>query len=233
MRDTEQSWTYDEFKSVGRDYRDRAEVAVYDSSHADFRDLEAEARRTLELLGVAAGDTLIDFGSGTGTFALVGAQAGAVVHAIDVSQAMIAHARQKAEAAGVTNITFHHAGFLSYVHPEGTADAIATTYAFHHLPDFWKGIALQRIHRMLRPGGRFYLHDVVVEEPDALENIAGFIRQQEAAGGAFLREDAEGHFRDEFSTYDWVMDEMLRRAGFKIIQKTIEGGVIATYLCEK
>jgi len=233
MTDTNRSWTYDEFKSVGRDYRDRTEVAVYDSSHADFRDLEAEARRTLELLEVAAGGTLIDFGSGTGALAIVGAQAGAIVHAVDVSAEMIAYARQKAAVAGVTNITFHHAGFLSYVHPEGTADAIATTFAFHHLPDFWKGIALQRIYRMLKPGGRFYLHDVVLAELNALQNIAAFIEQQEIAGGAFLREDAEGHFRDEFSTYDWVIDGMLHRAGFQMVHKTVEGGVLATYLCQK
>lgn len=34
-------WQYDEFKQVGTDYGDKAEVAIYDSSHADFRDMDA------------------------------------------------------------------------------------------------------------------------------------------------------------------------------------------------
>ncbi len=52
-------------------------------------------------------------------------------------------------------------------------------------------------------------------------------------GGDFLREDAEGHFRDEHSTYDWVVDGLLTRAGFTIISKEMNQGVLATYLCTK
>lgn len=114
-----------------------------------------------------------------------------------------------------------------------SVDAIVTTFAFHHLPDFWKGIELKRIQSMLKPGGQFYMHDVIIEESCALENIALFIEKQEKAGGDFLREDAEGHFRDEFSTYDWVMDGLLSRAGFSINHKRIENGVLGTYLCTK
>ena len=61
-------------------------------------------------------------------------------------------------------IEFHHQGFLTYEHASGTADAIATSFALHHLPDFWKGVAVQRMAAMLRPGGRMYLYDVVLGE---------------------------------------------------------------------
>lgn len=227
------SWQYDEFKPVGRDYGSQSEVDVYDSSHADFRDIKTENNRVLDTLGIKRGDTVIDFGSGTGTFAVEAARREARVYAVDVSQAMLARAKAKADQEGVSGIEFHHAGFLTYEHPEGSVDAIVTTFAFHHLPDFWKGIALKRIHRMLKPGGQFYMHDVIIEEPSALENISLFIDKQEKAGGDFLREDAEGHFRDEFSTYDWVMDELLSHAGFSITHKHIEDGVLGTYLCTK
>jgi len=40
---THPSWQYDEFKQVGKDFGSPMEVEVYDSSHADFRDLEAES----------------------------------------------------------------------------------------------------------------------------------------------------------------------------------------------
>ena len=227
------SWQYDEFRQVGRDYGNKTEVDVYDSSHANFRDIEAESNQVLDILQIKAGDTLIDFGSGTATFAIQAARRGVNVHAVDISQAMLAHAKTKATQAGVLQLEFHHAGFLTYEHPEEAADVITTTFAFHHLPDFWKGIALNRINRMLKPGGQFYLRDVIIEESNALEKIGVFITKQELAGGAFLREDAEGHFRDEYSTYDWVMDGLLFRSGFSIRNKHIEGGIIGTYLCVK
>lgn len=227
------SWQYDEFKPVGRDYGSQSEVDVYDSSHADFRDIKAESNRVLDLLAIGEGSTVVDFGSGTGVFVVEAAKRGAKVHAVDVSEAMLLRAKSRAGQEGVKGIEFHHAGFLTYEHPEGTVDAVVTTFAFHHLPDFWKGIALRRIHLMLKPGGLFFMHDVIIEEASALENIARFIEKQEKAGGDFLREDAEGHFRDEFSTYDWVMDEMLARAGFRIVRKELEEGVLGSYLCTK
>lgn len=222
------AWQYDEFKQVGKDYGDTAEVEAYDSSHARFRDVQSEGNRILEILQIKSGETLIDFGSGTGMFAIQAARRGVHVHAVDVSPAMIAHAKTNADKAAVRNITFHHAGFLTYTHAQEPADAITTTFAFHHLPDFWKGVALSRLYDMLKPGGRFYLRDVIVEESNALMNIGTFIEKQAQAGGGFLREDAEGHFRDEYSTYDWVMDGLLQRAGFIIASKRMDEGVIGT-----
>jgi ubiquinone/menaquinone biosynthesis C-methylase UbiE len=227
------SWQYNEFKQVGRDYSSKAEVDIYDSSHADFRDIEAESNRVLDLLGIEATDTLIDFGSGTGTFAVQAAQRYSRVCAVDISQTMLDLASTKAAQANVSNIEFHHAGFLTYQHTGRAADAIVTTFAFHHLPDFWKGFALNRMNRMLKTGGQLYIHDVILEHATAIENISTFIQKQEAAGGDFLREDAEGHFRDEYSTYDWVMDGLLSRAGFTIESKQMDGGVMGTYLCIK
>jgi cyclopropane fatty-acyl-phospholipid synthase-like methyltransferase len=227
------SWLYNEFQQVGKDYSSQAEVDVYDASHADFRDIEAESRQALDKLALRPTDTLIDFGSGTGIFALQAALRCAQVYAVDVSPTMIDLARTKAAQAGVSNIKFHLAGFLTYQHLGQPVDAITTTFAFHHLPDFWKGIALNRLSEMLKVGGQLYLHDVVIESTNALANINTFIRKQAAAGGDFLREDAEGHFRDEYSTYDWVLEGLLTRSGFAIASKQIEGGVIATYICTK
>src|SRR3990172_3305564 len=135
------SWRYDEFKQVGTDYSSKAEVEHYDWSHSKFRDMEAEGATILDLLQTRQDDVLIDFGSGTGTFAIQAARRCARVYAIDVSQAMLDFAAAKAIKAGRNNIEFHYAGFLTYEHNDSPADAVVTTYAFHHLPDFWKGVA--------------------------------------------------------------------------------------------
>src|SRR5438132_1610888 len=68
---------------------------------------------------------------------------------------------EAAAAAGLGNIAFKHGGFLSYQHEGPPADIVTSKFALHHLPDFWKAVALARIHAWLRPGGIFFLRDVV------------------------------------------------------------------------
>jgi len=230
MRDMP-GWRFNEFQPPGRDYGAESEVAIYEETHRDFRDLVAEAEEALNLIGVQGGETLIDFGAGTGVFGVEAAKRGASVQAVDVSEAMLAEGAKKAAAAGLARITFHHGGFLSHECPDASVDIVTTTFAFHHLPDFWKGVALKRLHRMLKPGGKLYMRDVILEEGNALENINAFIEQQAEAGGDFLRDDAIGHFRDEFSTYDWVMEGLFERAGFQVVYRAFEGAVIGVYLC--
>jgi ubiquinone/menaquinone biosynthesis C-methylase UbiE len=227
------SWQYDEFEQVGTDYGSKSEVEIYDSSHSEFRDMEVESLHVLYALEIKSGNVLIDFGSGTGTFAIQAAKRCDKVYAVDVSQAMIERAKAKAIQAKASNIEFHHAGFLTYEHNDHPVDAIDTTFTFHHLPDFWKGIALKRLNRMLKPGGQLYIHDVVIEEANAIENIAAFIDKLATAGGKLLREDTERHIKEEYSTYDWVMDGLLTRSGFIIKNKHIDGGVLGTYICTK
>jgi len=227
------SWQYDEFKQVGTDYGSEAEVEIYDSRHGDFRDLDAESIGILDALEITERDTVIDFGSGTGTFVMQAARRCARVYAVDVSKIMLDRAESKATKAGLTNIEFRHAGFLTYEHTSQSVDAIVTTFAFHHLPDFWKGIALKRINKILKPGGQFYIHDVIMEEGNTIDNIQALIDKLEAAGGKRLQDDAERHFKDEYSTYDWVMDGLLLRAGFRVKSKNMDGGVLGTYICTK
>ena len=86
---------------------------------------------------------------------------------------------------------------------------------------------------MLKPGAQLYIHDVILEDINVVQSISDLIAKQQAAGGDLLREDAEVHFREEHSTYDWVMDGLLLRAGFSVSTKQIDRGVIGTYLCTR
>lgn len=225
------AYEYDEFTQVGTDYSDPAEVEVYDETHAGFRDFEAECRIVLDSLRVKGGDTVIDIGCGTGVFAVYAARQGVRVQGVDVSEAMLQRARQRVAATAVDGVSFAHAGFLTYEHRGAPADGVVSTLALHHLPDFWKGVALARVRAMLKPGGRFCLQDVVLQEPNALGDIRAFIDKQHAAGGDFLRQDAEKHFREEYSTYDWIMAGLLERAGFTIESIAWSDGVFARYCC--
>jgi ubiquinone/menaquinone biosynthesis C-methylase UbiE len=245
-------WQWNEMKTVGKDYTSGQEVDVYDETHSNFRDILQESRYILdELFRASPGDSIIDFGCGTGTLLVEAAKRKLAVHGVDVSPAMLQMARskiQKHDTTGQSNlaefIQLHHAGFLTYQHDLHPVDFVTTTYALHHLPDLWKQVALHRIHDLMKPNGRLHIRDVVLSTSDstgtdAPTKIHNFVQEQTKLGDAhhdngFLKDDAEGHFRDEFSTYDWVMDGMLERAGFEIVKKEVEcAGVIATYLCEK
>ena len=64
------------------------------------------------------------------------------VTAVDVSPAMVATLRQRAAAEGLTNLVAVQAGFLTYEHAGPPVDGVFTRNALHHLPDFWKAVAL-------------------------------------------------------------------------------------------
>jgi putative AdoMet-dependent methyltransferase len=51
--------------------------------------------------------------------------------------------------------------------------------------------------------------------------------------GADFAAEAKAHIRDECSTYDWVMEGLLNRAGFRIDDVKLADGFGATYLCTK
>jgi len=226
-------WQYDEFEQVGVDYENQEEVEVYDSRHAQFRDIDAECTSILDALAVTPQSVVIELGTGTGAFAIHAAQRCARVYAVDISCPMLEFAQHKADKAGLKNITFCHAGFLTYEHTGALADALVTSMAFHHLPDFWKGIALDRMNGMLRPGGLLYIHDVIFIQADTETNISSWIEHLGKIGGTQLRDEVATHVREEFSTFDWIMDGLLERTGFRILSKKMVEGVMGTYVCVK
>src|SRR5262249_9189005 len=116
-------------------------------------------------LGVDANHVLIDIGCGTGAFAVEAARRCRTVYAVDVSARMLAFARRRAASQNLSNLEFRRGGFLSYQHEGPAADILVTKYAFHHLPDFWKGVALLRTNEMLRPAGTLFIGDVVFSFP--------------------------------------------------------------------
>ena len=226
-------WKYDEFKQVGKNYSQKEEVEVYDNSHSQFRDILAESQEIINHLKISANDILVDFGSGTGVFAIETAKKCKKVYAVDISPEMLEYSRKKAEKKSITNIEFVHSGFLNFSTEPNSIDFITSSFSFHHLPDFWKKMALRNMQSFLKTGGKLYIKDVVIEDTNPLSNIANFISEQTKLGGEFLKEDAVFHFKEEFSTYDWIIESMLEQTGFEILSKKMEIGLIASYMCVK
>src|SRR5215210_1289670 len=155
-------WYYNERRQIGLD---SAVATIYDGHD----DSEIRARAALTMLGVQQGWRVADIGCGNGVLACEAALMGAQVDAIDISPAMLALAELRARERKVA-IRTQSAGLLSFAYRPNCYDLVVSEFALHHLPDFWKAVALARIFGALKPGSSFYLRDIVfVGTPDGPE----------------------------------------------------------------
>lgn len=224
----------DELARAGPEHLDPAYVEGYDRK-AGFD--PGDDLALLRERGLGGDSTLVDLGAGTGAFAL--AAAGECLHvvAVDVSPPMVAMLKARAAERGLTNVEVVEAGFLAYRHAGPPVDFVYTRNALHHLPDFWKAIALHRIARLLRPGGVLRLRDLVFafEPAHAEKRVAAWLDSGAARPEeGWTREELEAHLRDEHSTFTWLLEPMLERAGLTIEQIDYdERRVRADYLCTR
>jgi putative AdoMet-dependent methyltransferase len=227
--DEQPAWQRNEFQQMNTDFSDAAVVERYEQWMGEFRDLPAEDAAILTLLGLPKGSHILEIGTGTGHFARAAARAGHRVTAVDISQAMLQYADARAKAEGLEGIEFSHAGFLTFAAPPGTFDAAVSVTVMHHLPDLWKAVALDNVHRVLKSDGQFLLCDVVFssKERDPRWQFDSFIDSMPQA----MREGAKGHIANEFSTLDWIMEGLLTRAGFRIQRIVDAQAPLVQYLC--
>ena len=222
-------WVYDEMRQVGVDFENPEQVAQYDSKQGSDREAE---RQLVERLSILPGQVVVDLGCGTGSFAREAARAGARVRAIDVSRTMLETLRDAAVREGLSDLQVEHAGFLSFEASPNSLDVVVSRFALHHLPDFWKQVALLRLHDGIRPGGCLYLRDVVFSfEANSCEaSVENWIRRMPELSG-FSRQEFETHVREEYSTFAWILEGLLERAGFEIFEREYPMPEYAEYLC--
>lgn len=146
------------------------------------------------------GETVLDLGSGGGIDVLLSAQRvgpTGFVFGLDMTDEMLALAHRNAEAAGVKNVTFLKGQIEQIPLPDNSVDVIISNCVINLAVD--KPSVLREAFRVLKPGGRFAVSDVVVrgEVPDAVRKsmelwvgcIAGALEEQQ-----FLRLLGEAGF---------------------------------------
>ena len=230
---TQPDWYLDELAHAGGEHLDSTYVPTYDvKAGTDPR----EDLDELLKLGLNREQTLVDLGAGTGTFALAAAPYLRRVVAVDVSPQMLAVLRAKLDAAGLANVETVLAGFLSYEHTGDAADVVYSRHALHHLPDFWKAVALARIAAFMKPGGILLLRDLVYSfEPAETDRVIEewLSRAAPSSDKGWTRAELATHLREEYSPFAWLLEPMIERAGFRIVDKRVSGAIYAAYACVK
>lgn len=97
--------------------------------------------------------SVLEFGCGTGSTAIVHAPYVRHIRAIDISSKMIDIAKDKAEARGINNITFERLTIEELEVEDLTYDAVLGLSILHLLED--KEQAIAKVYRMLKPKGIF------------------------------------------------------------------------------
>lgn len=227
-------WFYDEMKQVGVDFDSLEQVEKYDHEAARTRNPEAEALGIIKAVELQSHFAVLEFGSGTGETAIQLAGKCRKVIAADVSKTMLKYAEKKARDRGISNIEFQHTGFLNF-RKEEEVDVVLTQIALHHLPDFWKMIAIKNMYDALKSGGRLLLRDSILsfDIDNYINFMDGFIKTVEQLAGGNKAMEMVLNIREEYPTFDWIIEKMLLEAGFSINSIERHNGYFATFVCTK
>jgi arsenite methyltransferase len=113
--------------------------------------------------GIESGSVVLDLGCGAGTDLLIAAQmtgpTGRVI-GVDMTATMLERARQSATEMGLTNVELHESLIEALPLDDASVDVVISNGVIDLVPD--KDAVFDEIDRVLRPGGRLQVADVVI-----------------------------------------------------------------------
>jgi arsenite methyltransferase len=146
---------------------------------------------------IRPGDVVLDVGAGSGTDALVAARltgpAGRV-YGLDMTAAMAGKLRRLASAAGIHHLAVVEGNAEAIPLADASVDVVTSNGVLNLVPD--KRRAVAEIFRVLRPGGRLQLADIVIRSPVTPDCKADPKLWAECVVGATIDEDYVDLFRD-------------------------------------
>ena len=140
--------------------------------------------------GLRPGDTVLDLGSGAGFDAFLAARevgpSGCVI-GVDMTDDMLARARENATKGGFTNVQFRKGYIEALPVDDASVDVVVSNCVINLVPD--KAAVYREVARVLRPGGRLVVSDVVLDAPLPAAVAASAQALTGCVAGASMRAD--------------------------------------------
>jgi SAM-dependent methyltransferase len=146
---------------------------------------------------IRPGETVLDIGSGSGTDALIAARmvgTAGTVYALDMTPAMVGKLRDIAATLPAPNLEVLEAGAEAIPLPDASVDVVTSNGMLNLVPD--KRRAVAEIFRVLKPGGRVQIADIVIRRPVTLDCKSDPKLWAECVVGASIDEDYLALLRD-------------------------------------
>lgn len=146
---------------------------------------------------IRPGDVVLDVGSGSGTDAFVAARLAGPegrVYGLDMTAAMAGKLRRLASAAGIGHLAVIEGNAEALPLADASVDVVTSNGVLNLVPD--KRRAVAEIFRVLKPGGRLQLADIVIRSPVTPDCKADPKLWAECVVGATVDEDYVALFRD-------------------------------------
>ncbi|MEZ4712298.1 MAG: class I SAM-dependent methyltransferase [Caldilineaceae bacterium] len=119
----------------------------------------ADLQKMVELGRLTGAERVLDAGCGAGHTALAFAPFAKEVIAVDLSEAMLVQCRKLAAERGIANADFRVGDVEQLDFGDGEFDLVVSRYSAHHWPH--PQVAIHEFARVLKPGGRLLLDDIV------------------------------------------------------------------------
>jgi ubiquinone/menaquinone biosynthesis C-methylase UbiE len=178
--------------------------------------------RIVELAEPRRNDYVVDLGAGTGLLTLALAPLVRQVVAVDISERMLERLDDAAATDGVHNVEPLAADLRRLPLEDESATLVVSNYAFHHLDDAGKELALAEARRILRPGGRLVICDMMfslsLERRDrrlVWDKVTMLLKRGPAGVARILRNAGRllvGRWEQPATPETW--EEMLEARGF-------------------
>ncbi|NIK78892.1 putative AdoMet-dependent methyltransferase [Paenibacillus castaneae] len=125
----------------------------------EFKDYEEALTMTVKWISAIPGERGLDMGTGTGNLAGKLIAQGARMAGVDQSKEMLKQCRIK-----FPHMETKLGNFLAIPYLNGGFDFVVSSFAFHHLTDGQKLLALEEMRRVLKPRGRICITDLMIAE---------------------------------------------------------------------